>query len=1009
MTRGRIVAALAVVGMIVLGVVFGPLLVSGNYHRAAIERLASRLAGRRVTIAGPIELALIPDPQLRASKIIIGGPNGERITAAALKLDLAPGALLLGRLRATQLSLRGPDIVLPWPLPGGSAAIAPPPWLASLHARIVDGRLRIGALGFTHADLSVFTGGPHAVLAASGTARLAGVPVAVTFDLANAGGDHPAPVTASLGFAGAKGAHLAFSGTLGRNSLLAGRLVGTASAAAIADAGLSHVLSGGAAELHADLAADGQAIVLRGIDAGLGRAALAGRAAIDLAPGAMIRLDLTGHDLDPGPALGLLRAAAGSVPFAASLDLRRVSLGGIGFATLKTALVAGRNGVRIQTLTGSLPGKGAVGFAGRIGAAGALHGRFTLHSADLRSTLGAMAKAAPVLANWPHGFGAVSVRGRIASTGGAAPAFRLDQLHGAIGHSPSDSTFTGAIHLAPRGKAMRIAARFAFGRLILEQPALAGLLAATAKPDSALIGPIVLTAQTLDLDKGGAKPAILPIGERLLIDAHLGGGVAVRLASLRVGRALLVGHGIRAANGAVTAARAMLTGPDAAATLHAIAHLVGTGSVPKWARLLVFRQHFAAALAAAGPAKALHTGVTLHLGTARIAATPIVDLATDSAAGPLSLRAPSAIALLGQLGGKAILGARDGLDWPGAGSVGLRASAFATGDMLGLAGFVGSFGALTASGRLTLATGPAPTLAGAIAADTLVLPAPQALLTLADMAIAAKLTIALPRITASRIELAAMPLARDAAFSLALTQGKLAPNLTLAVGHARVAGGVLDGSAELTGAAAKSPPTLTVAGHLRGAGAARIAALSAKAGITLPFTSGSLDLATSLTATGGTQSAWRGDVSGSLTGSASKLGVSGIDLAKAGAALGEAITARRRIGRIAAATLLRRALSAGRTGFDKGNFSATIAKGGIALDTAGLTGKSGGLTASGTLDPAGRRLDITATAHPVVAGHKSAPDLPIMIGGNPAHPSARPELGPAMNWIDKHTPHPSAP
>ncbi|HEX7390068.1 MAG TPA: AsmA-like C-terminal region-containing protein, partial [Acidiphilium sp.] len=981
MTRGRIIAVLVIVCVIVLGVAFGPLLVSGNYHRAAIERLASRLAGRQVTIAGPIQLALIPDPQIRASKITIGGANGALTTAASLKLDLAPGALLLGKLRATRLSLRGPDIALPWPLPGGADAVAPPPWLASLHARIEDGQLAIGALHFTNADLSVFTGGPHAVLAASGTAKLGTVPVSLSIEVDDASGDAPAPVTASLGLTGDKNTHLDFHGTLARSGLLAGTLTGVASAKTLADAGLNRAFSDGAATLHATIAADGEAIALRDIDAVFGKAGLAGSAIIDLNPGTLIRLDLSGHDVDPAAALGFLHGSAVSAPFATSLDLNRVTLGGIGFSSLKAAMIADDGGVRVQSLTGVLPGQGTATFTGGTDTDGKFAGKFTLRTADLPATLAAIDKVLPHPANWPPGYGTVTLTGTVEGNGGATPNLRFSDLRGTIGGAGPDpvpaSAFTGAIHLSGGGKTAHIAARLDFDRLTLTRPALAALLDAAARPDPAFTGPIALTARSVGLESGDTKPAILPVGTRLLIDAELGDGVAVRLASLHIGPAMLILHGVRAKDGKLTSGRAILAGPDASATIGAILPLLtGPATPPGWVRLPVLGQRFAATVAATGTASLLHTGIAVHLGAIRIAATPIVDLTRGTASGALSLRAPSAVALLEQLGGKSLLGEQAGLGWPGAGSASLLASIFMVGGEIGLPDFVASFGGITMSGRLTLATGPKPKLTGAIDAGTLILPASHTLLGVAGSTLASGWSISLPRITAARVDQNEAEIAGNAGTALALQPGKLGPELSLTVGHADVAGGRFDGSAELTEAAGTTPQTLSVAFHIKNGDAGRIAAIGANAGFLLPFAGGDLNLATSLTASGATPSSWLDSLAGRVSGSASKLTVSGFDLAKTGATLADAVTQGNRDTKTTILPLLRRTLISGQTVFDSGDFSAAIAKGQITIDSASLTGASGDLAVAGTVDLAHHRLNLTATAKPVIVGQKTSPALP---------------------------------
>ena len=999
-TRRRIAAAVVVLCVIGLGIVYGPRLASGNYHRAAIERLASDAVGRPVTIAGPIELSLLPDPQLRAGTVTIGGPKGGRITAASLRLELAPGPLLLGRLRARRLTLRRPDIVMPWPLPGGALAIAPPPWLASLHAKIVDGTFRLGALRLTHADLSIFTGGPHAVLAASGSVSLAGVAASVVVDVDNTGGLAPAPVSATLRLSGDKATSVAFKGTLDHASVLAGRLTGTAGAHTIAALMPGTKTPASAAGFAADLAADGRMIEFGNIEAAYGVRRLSGSAAIVLRPAPLLKLDLGGTHLPAAAILGFARRARRTVPLAATLNLGDVEADGIVLPKATAVVLADVDGLRVQGAHATLPGGARLTFAG----ADAESGRFELSAPHPARTVGALQKGFPWLPSLPDNLGALVLGGRLElGTGRIA----LDGLKGTWGKA---SHFTGALGVEPKGKTARIDADMAFDRLTLGTGGLAVLRQGIDSPHPELSGPIRLTARevTIPASDGGGIAATNLLLDAALPGAAQGGGIAIRLATMRLGKALLVGYGDKAANGAITAARVTLTGPDGQETLTTLLH--GMGMKPSWLGLQLFHHRFAAALVAAGPAKALRTGITLHLGSLRAAATPTVDLATLHAAGALSLHAPNAASLIGDLGGGALLGARKGLGWPGPGSVSLRAAAFATGSTFGLSDFVASLGGLTASGRIVLATASTPPLVeGRVDADTLALPAPAALLRLARAALASGDAADFPSLSAARVQRDGETVTDNALFGLNLAQGKLAPALTLRVAHAGLAGGVLEGKAVLTGPAAKSPPTLSLRANLKQAVAAQLGTDAAGAGLALPAAIGRLDLGATLNATGAAPDEWRDTLDGNLTLSGSGIVLSGIDLAKAGAALAAAVAAQHPIGGIATANRLRQALAGGQTPFDSLDLSAAIAHGTITLDRAALAGKTGGLGLTGTIDLPHRAMHLTATATPAIAGHKTALGLPIAITGAIARPAVRARVDPAMGWIDTHRPKPKPP
>ncbi|HEX7389958.1 MAG TPA: hypothetical protein VF286_07585, partial [Acidiphilium sp.] len=72
------------------------------------------------------------------------------------------------------------------------------------------------------------------------------------------------------------------------------------------------------------------------------------------------------------------------------------------------------------------------------------------------------------------------------------------------------------------------------------------------------------------------------------------------------------------------------------------------------------------------------------------------------------------------------------------------------------------------------------------------------------------------------------------------------------------------------------------------------------------------------------------------------------------------------------------------------------------IDSASLTGASGDLAVAGTVDLAHHRLNLTATAKPVIVGQKTSPALPVTVSGDAAHPTVRPEPDPAMVWIGKN-------
>lgn len=1001
--------AVAVLAGLGAGLVYGPRIASGKYHRAAIERLASDAVGRPVTISGPIVLSLVPEPQLQASDVTIGGPNGAQITAAALKLDLAPGPLLLGRLRATRLALRKPDITLPWPLPGGASAIAPPPWLASLHATVKDGTFRLGPLRIDHADLSIFTGGPHAVIAAGGSASIDGLSAVVTLNINDTGSLGPAPVTATLKLKDKAAVALKFRGTLDHHSTLLGTLDGTLDNKAVA-ALLPGKANAASASLTGRLAASGNLITWRDVTATSGHHQIDGDAILALAPAPLLRLDVHGTGLALEGIAGLLSRIRDRLPVAATLNVDTATVGSLTLPQAHAVLLANHDNFAAQALRAILPGGATLEFTGPL----LPHpsGRFTIRIPEPAATLAALRAQLPFLPGWPKKFGPFHAKGRI--TVAADGTIRLDALAGAVTTGSAASDFKGALRLTPSGDEARIAARIAFSSLTLDSGGMTSFAAALSDAKSRYNGPVSLSAHRFVWQaENGQHVRQHLIANNLVVDAALrgkdsGGGIDVRLASLHLGSAILAGYGTWTPQSGVTTARMTFTGPNARSAFGSLARAFGVGA--GWTDLPAFHHRFSLMLAAAGPATSLRAGAALHLGTLRAAITPIIDLRTGSAAGALSFHAPNAVALINNLGGDGLLGERKGLGWPGPGSASLRASAFLDGNRLGLSDVVVSLGALTASGRLDLDTsGSSPRISGRIAADTLALPAPDALATLARAALASPFRIDLAHVTANRIDRFGVTVATDATFSLKLEQARLAPTLTVGVDQARLAGGTLRGAAVLTSAVKGTPPTLSLNGDLDGADANAIAAMATDRGITLPLAAGTLDLGAQLTAKGADNDAWLQTLNGSLTASGHKLTISNIDLGQAAAAIAAATTGPHPVGIIATDHALRAALTSGTTNFDLLGLTASVANRDIRIDHAALTGADGTLDASGRINLAHDRLDLSVVVQPAIAGSRNGPELTIALAGRTRHPTTRTDVSPAVCWIKKQRPDPENP
>ena len=239
-----------------------PSFVASSTHRGTIEALASSLTGREVRINGRLSLALLPAPQLVAGRVTITGPDQETIQAGSLTLAISLPALLRGQLHATSLTLISPHINLPWPLPGGSAAITPPSWLAALHAQIQNGTVTLGQVHLDNINATIVTGTDSAITV-SGNGMMRDQPLALTLTLSgtNDTGIAPLRIEAKSGDVAAQ-----FIGALDSTGEVTGQL------------GLNapHMTA------NADLNADATALTATTLQINAGTARLAGSAQLQL-------------------------------------------------------------------------------------------------------------------------------------------------------------------------------------------------------------------------------------------------------------------------------------------------------------------------------------------------------------------------------------------------------------------------------------------------------------------------------------------------------------------------------------------------------------------------------------------------------------------------------------------------------------------------------------------------------------------------------------------------------
>jgi large subunit ribosomal protein L24 len=144
--------AIAIILALVAAIV-APLVIDWNHYRDPIEAEASRLAGMTVRINGSIDARLVPMPMITLRDVETGaagapGAAGGQplLRAGEIKLELALGALLRGKIEATDARLIEPELHLGLDRSGALAlpVLAPsfrPEALSIAHFSVENGRV----------------------------------------------------------------------------------------------------------------------------------------------------------------------------------------------------------------------------------------------------------------------------------------------------------------------------------------------------------------------------------------------------------------------------------------------------------------------------------------------------------------------------------------------------------------------------------------------------------------------------------------------------------------------------------------------------------------------------------------------------------------------------------------------------------------------------------------------------------------------------------------------------
>ena len=929
-----------------------------DQYRAGIAAAAAARLGRSVTIEGRIALRLLPEPTLTASGIAIGSGESVSITAQELRLRLALGPLLEGRIDARELVLRGADMRLPWPFDPAQVMVRTPYWLSALSARVEDGRLSVGGLSFTGIDATLETSGFAGSYAAAGTAQFSGHPWRFTAKLGQPGGDGSAGLDVALDGQGkVQGIGATLSGQITSDGTLTGRVSGRGP-------DLSHLIPAPSVSF----SAQGRVSIAGGLAAAddlamqIGGSPARGAVALRVSPQPRLDLALAASRLDLDAWLPVL-AHTGALPMPVGIDLsaEAASVAGGLLRGLRAAVDLTSAGAEIREARAVLPGEAPLRLSGKVTQDGGatphphFEGDVAITAPTLRTTLAWLQQAgvAP-FAGLPDGvLHSADLSAHVVAEPGQVAAGSIDgQVDG--------SKVTGSLTLRA-GKRFAIGAGLAVDRLDLDPwlpaslPALPGLPARFAPFDldirlevrQALWHGVTIAPLSLDAGAEGGRVTLRKL-DMQVNGVHASGAVTV-------------GEGGRVSEG-----RLDLQSPQA----EPLAVLL-----PERLRFLaqrapkLWQAQASVQVLGGGMPDSLGLKITADLGDVRLEAQPVLNLGHDTWTAAVQLRHPGAPRLAEALG------------WPGAGawlgegSLSVVAQLAAAGDRMAADSFELAAGGLRASGTLALEhQDTRPLLSGHIAAESLPLPLlnprdadplPLAALAGWDGAVG---------LTARQVNAGLTPLAEQVAATLSLNHGMARIDGLIA----RIAGGAV--SAQLAFDTAATPPAL----QLR-AGLADVTLSGPPPDWPLGLSAGRLDGGATLAAHGFAPATLLATLGGDVQMEVRNGVLTGFDLPDLAAPATDAAA--------------REALLAGTTAFDRITASAQFTNGVAPALAASLSAPAGTVTLGGMLDLPGWLANLHLSLQP--AG-EDAPSYGLRVGGRFDAPHAEPELAGLTRWRAAH-------
>jgi hypothetical protein len=925
-------------------------------YRGNIAGLASARLGRSVRIDGPIAFRLLPEPMLAAAKVSFAAPGGGvTITAAELRLRLALGPLLGGRVDARELVVRGAELRLPWPLdPASLQRLRRPHWLAGFSARVEDGRLLIGSLALTGIDGTLVTDAYTGTYTAAGTAQFSGAKWRFTARLSQPGTDGSAGLDVTLDGQGkVQGVGGTLTGQFAPDGSFGGRITARGP-------DLAEVLPAPAVPFRAE----GRVTVAGGLAAAddlalqIGGSPAQGAVALRLAPRARLDLALAASRLDLDAWLPVLaRPAIGGLPTGIDLSAEAATLAGGTLRGLRGAVDLLPGGADVREARAVLPGDAALRLTGRVlPGSGArpgprFEGDVALTAPALRTTLAWIERAGLTpLASLPPGV--LHSATLTAHLVGTPEEVAVSGLSGEV----DGSRIAGS--LAVRGgKRFAIGAGLAVDRVELdpwlpaEIPSLPELPARLGGFDLNLR----LDAKQAVLHGTTFAPLALDLGAE-------GGRLALRKLDLDMGGVHASASASLTADARITEGRLDLQAPQAAplaALLPDRLAFLAHRAPGLW------RAAAAVQVLGAGAPDNLALKVTADLADLRLEAQPTLDLTHHNWKAGMTLRHPGATRLLQALGMDAAP------SWLGDGSLSLVAQLSGVEGKAAADSFDLTAGRLHATGALLLdRAGAVPLLSGHIDTETLPLPLPPAHasepLPLSDL----KGFAAALRLQAGQVLANLRPVMQQATATLSLADGVL----RLDDLRGKFAGGQLVAGASVDTAA--EPPAAALRFDLTGATLTEPAF-----DLPLDITARTLDAHASLKAEGYAPAALLATLGGDITLDAGGGVLAGVALGKLDGELSDAS--------------VRAALSGGATPFDSLHLTASVDHGVVTMRQAGFALPSASATLGGMIDLPGQAVNLRLAVRPALP---DAPEIGVRFTGGPDAAYRTPELADVTRW-----------